>query len=177
MPLTNCLEKRNWLNQPKVCFISNTAHLITQYSCWSCMGSRCFQTFLMEKDVGTAEKHAVLPIFDYDSIIHDICSDGNKYLLDKTQLSAAEIILGCLKTTFSTDALLGLNLLLHRREISMLHYFSKIIFRLVPCPFHVSLLRSFSEFVPYILCHNQDVRFHFSKNLWHLTFFSVKKGL
>jgi len=74
-------------------------------------------------------------IFNYGSIIYDNCSDSDKHLLDKAQLSAAKIILGCLKTTSSSDVLLDLNLktLIHRREISIFRYFSKIIFRLVPC--------------------------------------------
>jgi len=44
----------------------------------------------------------------------------------------------------------------HRSEISTLRYFSKILFRLVPIPFLVSLFRSLSEFAPYALRHNLD---------------------
>jgi len=47
----------------------------------------------------------------------------------------------------------------------MLRYFSKIIFRLVPQPFPVSLFRSFSEFVPCALRHNLDVQTPLKKSL------------
>jgi len=71
--------------------------------------------------------------------------------LQTAQEIAQEIILGCLKTTSSSDVLLDLNLktLIHRREISIRRYVSKIIFRLVPCPLPLNLIRSFGEFVPY----------------------------
>jgi len=42
------------------------------------------------------------------SIIYDNCSDSDKHLLDKAQLSAAEILLVYLKTTFPADVLLDL---------------------------------------------------------------------
>jgi len=47
----------------------------------------------------------------------------------------------------------------------MLCYFSKIFFRLVTCPFPVSLFRLFSEFVPYTLRHNLDLQFPFFKKV------------
>jgi len=66
-------------------------------------------------------------------------------MLDKAQLSAAKIILGCLKTTSSHDVLADLNLtdLPLRREISLLCYVSKLIFDMVPWPFPASSFRSF----------------------------------
>jgi len=80
--------------------------------------------------------------------------------MDKAQISAAKIILGSLKTTSSSDVLLDLNLktLIHRREISILRYFSKMHFRLVPCPLPLNLFRSFGKFVPYTLRNNPDVQ-------------------
>jgi len=69
-----------------------------------------------------------------------------------------EVKLFAFVATSSSDVLLDLNLktLIHRREISILRYFCKIIFRLVPCP--LNLFRSFGEFVPYTLRHNLDVQ-------------------
>jgi len=77
----------------------------------------------------TIYKTNISPIFDYGSIIYDNCSGNGKYLQDEAQLSAASIILGCLKTTSSSEVLLDLNLrsLYHRRQIPMLRYVSKII--------------------------------------------------
>ena len=70
-------------------------------------------------------------------------------MLDKAQLSAAKIILGL--------ADLNLTSLHLRREISLLGYVTKLIFDMVPCPFPASCFRSFKEFVPYALRHNQNV--------------------
>jgi len=120
---------------------------------------RSFSNSLPRHSLLTVYKTNILPIFDYGSIIYDNCSDSDKHLLDKAQLSAAKIILGCLITTSSSDVLLDLNLktLIHRREISILRYFSKIIFHLVPCPLPLNIFSSFGEFVPYTLRHNLDV--------------------
>jgi len=108
--------------------------------------------------------------------IYDNCSDSDKHLLDETQLSAAEMILGCLKTTSSSDVLLDLNLktLNHYRQISTLRYFSEIIFRLVPCPFTMNLFISFSQFVPYTLRHNLDVQIPLFKKSLAFNFFLRK---
>jgi len=101
-------------------------------------------------------KTNILPVFDYGNIIYDNCSDYDNQMLDKAQLSAAKIILGCLKATSSNDVLANLNLtsLNLRRKISLLCYVSKLIFDMVPCPFPASCFRSFKEFVPYALRHN-----------------------
>ena len=79
-------------------------------------------------------------------------------MLDKARLSAAKILLGCLKTTSSNNVLADLNLTsLHlRREIFMLCYVSKLLFDMVPC-FPATSFRSFKEFVPHALRHNQNV--------------------
>jgi len=72
-------------------------------------------------------KTNILPVFDYGSIIYDNCSDYDNPMLDKTQLSAAKIILGCLKTTSSNYVLAVLNLtsLNLRIKMSLLCYVSK----------------------------------------------------
>jgi len=44
------------------------------------------------------KKTNTLPVFDYGSVIYDNCSVYDNQMLDKAQLSAAKIILGCLKT-------------------------------------------------------------------------------
>ena len=82
------------------------------------------------------------------------CSSSKRFV----KALSIVFILGCLKTTSSSDVLLDLNLktLIHRREISILRYFPKIIFRLVPCPLPLNLFRSFGEFVPYTLRHSLD---------------------
>jgi len=118
----------------------------------------------------------ILPMFDCGSIIYDNCSDSDKHLLDKGQLSAAKIILGCLKTTSSSDVLLDLNIktLTNRREISILRYFSKIIIRLVSCPLPLNLFRSFGEFVPYTLRHILDVQIPLFKKSLAFNFFLRK---
>ena len=132
--------------------------------------------FQIKETVVLSCKTSILPIFDYGSIIYDNCSDSNKHLLDKAQLSAAKLIVGCLKSTSSSDVLLDLNLktLIHRREISILRYFLKIIFRLVPCPLPLNLFRSFSEFVPYTLRHNLDVQIPLFKKSLAFNFFLRK---
>jgi len=108
-------------------------------------------------------KTNILPVFHYGSITYDNFSVYDSRMLDKAQLSAAKIILGCLKTTYYNDVLADLNLAsLHlRREISLLCYVSKLIFGMVPCPFPASSFRSFKEFVLYALRHNQNVQNHF----------------
>jgi len=124
----------------------------------------------------TIDKTNILPIFDYGSIIYDNCSDSDKRLLDKAQLSAAKIILGCLKTTSSSDVLLDLHFKTfnHCRKIPILRYFSKINFRIVPCPFPMNVFRSFSEFVPYTLRHNLDVQIPLFKKSLAFHFFLRK---
>ena len=95
-------------------------------------------------------------------------------MLDKARLSAAKIILGCLKTTSSNNVLANLNLTsLHlRRDISMLCYVSKLIFDIVPCSFPAPSFRSLKEFVPYALRHNQNVQIPlFKKSLVYNFFF------
>jgi len=44
----------------------------------------------------TIYKTNILPVFDYGSIIYNNFSDYDNRILDKSQLSAARIILGCL---------------------------------------------------------------------------------
>ena len=99
-----------------------------------------------------------------ESIIYDNCSDIDKHMLDKAQLSSAKIIFGCLKL-HSPNAILHLNLkaLCYRREISMLVYFSKIIFHFVPCPYHMSLLDRSVNLFPTHCATIQTLRFHFLK--------------
>jgi len=77
---------------------------------------RSFSNSLPRHSLLTIYKTNILPIFDYGSIIYDNCSDSDKHLLDKAQLSAAKIILGCLTTTSSSDVLLDLNLKTFRRR-------------------------------------------------------------
>jgi len=81
------------------------------------------------------------------SIIHDNRSGGDKRLLDKAQLSASEVILGCYKTTFSYDVRTDLNIpsFRPRRERSMFRYFSKLIFHMMPCLFLACMSRSLKE--------------------------------
>ena len=57
---------------------------------------RSFSNSLPRHSLLTIYKTNILPIFDCGSIIYDNCSDSDKHLLDKAQLSAAKIILGCL---------------------------------------------------------------------------------
>ena len=75
----------------------------------------------------TIYKTNIFPVFDYGNIIYDNCSDHDSEMLDKAQLSAAKIILGCFKTTSSNQVLADLNLtsLNLRRKISLLCYVSK----------------------------------------------------
>jgi len=121
-------------------------------------------------------KMNILPVFDYGSIIYDNCSDYDNRMLDKAQLSAAKIILGCLKTTSSNNVLADLNLtsLNLRRKMSLLCSVSKLIFYMVPCPFPASSFRSFKEFVPYALCHNQNVQIPLLKKSLSYNFFLRK---
>ena len=81
-------------------------------------------------------------------------------MLDKAGLSAAKMILGCLNTTSSNNVLADLNLtsLLLRIEIYMACYVSRLILDMVPCSFPATSFRSFKEFVPYALRHNQNVQ-------------------
>jgi len=121
---------------------------------------RSFVSLVVRHALLTIYKTNILPVFDYGSIIYDNYSNYDNRMLDKAQLSAAKIKLGCLKATSSNDVLADLNLTsLHlRREISLLCYVSKLIFDTVPCPFPASSFRSFKEFVPYALRHNQNVQ-------------------
>ena len=137
---------------------------------------RSFSNSLPRHSLLTIYKTNILPIVDHGSIIYHNCPDSDKHLLHKAQNSAAKIILGCLKTTSSSDVLPDLNhkTLNHRREISILRCFSKIIFRLVPCPFSTNLFRSFSEFVPYTLRHNLDVQIPLFLKSLAFNFFSVR---
>jgi len=98
---------------------------------------RSFVNLVPRHALLTIYKTNILPVFDYGNIIYDNCSDYDNRMLDKAQLSAAKIILGCLKTTSSKDVLADLNLtsLNLRRKISLLCYVSKLIFDMVPCPF------------------------------------------
>jgi len=90
-----------------------------------------------------------LPVFDHGNIVYDNCSDCDKRLLDKAQLSVAKLILGCLKTTSFDDVLTDLNLTsLHLRwSISLRRYFFKLVVEMEPCPFPASCFRSLNEFV------------------------------
>jgi len=110
------------------------------------------------------------------STFYDNCSDYDNRMLDKAQLSAATIRLGCLKTTSSNDVLADLSLtsLNLRRKISLLCYVSKLIFDMVPCPFPASSFRSFKEFVPYALRHNQNVQIPLFKKSLSYNFFLRK---
>ena len=56
----------------------------------------------------------------------------------------------------------------------MLRYFSKMIFRFVPCPFPMSPFRSISEFAPYTLRHNPDVQIPLFKKSLAFNFFLRK---
>ena len=109
-------------------------------------------------------------------IIYDNCSDYDNRMLDKAQLSAAKIILDCLKSTCSNDVLANLNLtsLKLRRKISLLCYVCTLIFDKVPCPFPASSFRSFKEFVPYALRHNQNVQIPLFKKTLSYNFFLCK---
>jgi len=124
----------------------------------------------------TIYKTNILPAFDYGSIIYDNCSVYDNRMFNKAQLSAAKIILGCLKTTSSNDVLADPNLTsLHlRREISLLCYVSKLIFDMVPYPFPASSFRSFKEFVPHALRHNQNVQIPLFKKSLSYNFFLCK---
>ena len=128
----------------------------------------------------TIHKTNILPVFDYGNIIYDNCSDYDNRMLDKSQLSAAKIILVCLKTTSPNDVLADLNLtsLNLRRQISLLCYVSKLILDMVLCPFPASSFRSFKKFVPYALGHNQNVQIPlFEKSLSCNFFFREASSL
>jgi len=127
----------------------------------------------------TIYKTNILPVFDYGSIIYGNCSDYDNRMLDKTQHHAAKIILSCLKTTSSNSVLADLNLtsLNLRRKISLLCYVSKLIFDMVPCPFPASSFRSFKDFVPYALRHNQNVQIPLSKKSLSYNFFLRKASI
>ena len=65
-----------------------------------------------------------------------------------------------------------------RRKISLLCYVSKLIFDMVPCPFPASSFRTFKEFVPYALRHNQNVQKPlFKKSLSYNFFVRKASGL
>ena len=53
---------------------------------------------------------SILPIFDYGSVVYDICSQSDALLLDSAQTTAAKIITGCIRqqplTLFWTTFLL-----------------------------------------------------------------------
>jgi len=101
-------------------------------------------------------------------------------MLDKARLSAAKIILGCLNTTSSNNVLADLNLtsLLLRIEIYMACYVSRLILDMVPCSFPATSFRSFKEFVPYALRHNQNVQIPlFKKSLAYNFFFRKASSL
>jgi len=57
---------------------------------------RSFSNYLSHHTLLTSDKTNRLPIFYQGSITSDNCSDGDKHLLDKAQLSAAKITLGCI---------------------------------------------------------------------------------
>jgi len=137
---------------------------------------RSFVNFVPRHALLTIYKTNILPVFDDGNIIYDNCSDYDNRMLDKAQLSAAKIILGCLITTSSNDVLADLNLtsLNLRRKISLLCYVSKLIFDMVPCPFSASSFRSFKEFVSYALRHNQNVQIPLSKSPCPITSSSVR---
>jgi len=71
---------------------------------------RSFSNSLTRHSLLTIYKTNILLNFDYGSILYDNCSDNDKHLPDKTQLSAAKIILDCLKTPSSSDVGLLLDL-------------------------------------------------------------------
>jgi len=98
---------------------------------------RSFVNLVPRHGLLTIYKTNILPVFDYGNIIYDNCSDYDNRMLDKAQLSAAKIILGCLKSTSSNDVLADLNLtsLNLPGKISLLCYVSKWIFDMVPCQF------------------------------------------
>ena len=137
---------------------------------------RSFVNFVPRHALLTIYKTNILPVFDDGNIIYDNCSDYDNRMLDKAQLSAAKIILGCLITTSSNDVLADLNLtsLNLRRKISLLCYVSKLIFDMVPCPFSASSFRSFKEFVSYALRHNQNVQIPLFKRSLSNNFFLRK---
>jgi len=137
---------------------------------------RSFVNLVPRHALLTIYKTNILPVFDYGNIIYDNCSDYDNRMLDKARLSAAKIILGCLKTTSSNDVLADLNLtsLNLRRKISLLCYVSKLIFDVVPYPFPASSFRSFKEFVSYALRHNQNVQIPLLKKSLSYNFFLRK---
>ena len=104
---------------------------------------RSFVNLVPRHALLTIYKTNILPVFDYGTLIYDNYSDYDNRMLNKAQLSAAKIILGCLKTASSNDVLADLNLtsLNLRRKMSLLCYVSKLIFDMVPCPFPASSFR------------------------------------
>ena len=68
--------------------------------------------------------------------------------------------------------------LLLRIEIYMACYVSKLILDMVPCSFPATSFRSFKEFVPYALRHNQNVQIPlFKKSLAYNFFFRKASSL
>jgi len=112
-------------------------------------------------------KTNILQVFDYGSIIYDNCSVYDNRMLDKAHLSAAKIILGCLKTTSSNNVLADLNLTsLHlRREISLLCYVSKIIFDMVLCPVLPVLSDRSKNLFRMLYVTTKMFKYHFKKIL------------
>ena len=134
---------------------------------------RSFVNLVPRHTLLTICKTNILPVFDYGNIIFDNCSNFDNRMLDKAQLSTAKIVLGCIKTTSFNAILADLNLtsLNLRRQISLLCYVSKFIFDMLPCPFPASSFRSFKEFVPYALRHNQNVQIPLLKKSLSYNFF------
>jgi len=121
-------------------------------------------------------KMNILPVFDYGSIIYDNCSDYDNRMLDKAQLSAAKIILGCLKTTSSNHVpadrnLTSLNL---RRKISLLCYVSKLILIWYPALFVPLLSDRSKNLFRMLYVISKMFKYHFLKNLCPITSSSIR---
>ena len=72
---------------------------------------------------------------DYGSVEYDNCSIHDKNLLEKTQIRAAKVILGCMRTTSDAKVRLQLALpsLKTRRKINLLtNFFFKYFMALLP---------------------------------------------
>jgi len=54
--------------------------------------------------------YKILRIFDNHSIIYVYCFEGDKQMIEKSQITLAKIALGCFKTTSSNDVLTDFDL-------------------------------------------------------------------
>jgi len=123
---------------------------------------------------------------EYGSVIFDNCSTPDNNLLERTQMRAAKVVLGCLRTTSHAKirAQLALPNLDTRRKITLLTYFFKILNGSAPsylsknCPKFLKDALLFSS--PSLKCKNflctnissKNVIFYHASNLWD--FFQLK---